>query len=132
MHDGVMSQAELLRLGWTVMFGMGVIGAMILLGASIKDRLQLGDRNGVLRAQANSTLSDGVVIMLGALAGGLAALAAWQGWQLVTLASLVALGFFYNLMILNMLRGRRAVTRSLRLTVDKLAATKAKAREMRA
>lgn len=122
------TQAELVRLGWTVMFGCATIGALYLLWAFVKDRVDLGDRNGVLRAQADSTVSDGVVILLGALAGSAAAVASWYGWQLVALASLMALGFFYTLMILNMLRGRRAVTRSLKLTVDRLEEVKAKAR----
>lgn len=123
-----MTQADLLRYGWAAMFGIGTVGASLLVLLFVKDRVDLGDRNGVLRAQANSTISDGVLLWMGAVAGAVAAWAAFNAYQVLALTGIVLLGFFYNVLILNMLRGRRSVTRAMRLTIDKLESARAKAK----
>lgn len=123
------TQAELLRYGWAAMFLIGTVGAGFLVFLFIRDRLAPWVRaDSVLRAQADSTISDGVLLLLGAVAGVAAAWAASNGYQIVALVGIVLLGFFYNVLILNMLRGRRSVTRAMRLTVDKLETARAKAK----
>lgn len=109
------------------MFVMGIVGAGLLLSLAIKDRVDLHGRNGVLRASADSTISDAVLMLLCALGGLGASLFAWWAQPVWALASLIALGLVFNVLILNMLRGRRAVTRSMRLTIDKLTDVKKRA-----
>jgi energy-converting hydrogenase Eha subunit C len=121
------TQADLLRYGWLAMFLIGIVGATFLVGLFVQDRLQPWvRRDPVLKTQADSTVTDGVLLWICAvcsLGGALAAIAAQPTAALILL---VAFGFFFNVMILNMLRGRRAVTRALRLATDKLDGLRAK------
>lgn len=122
-----MTQADLLRYGWVAMFLIGVPGAGVLVFLFIQDRFRPWVRaDHILRTQANSTISDGVLLLLGALSSLTAALAAFAGQQLIALVCLVLFGFFYNILILNMLRGRRAVTNAMKINLDKLEAQRAK------
>lgn len=122
-----MTQADLLRYGWAAMFLIGTVGATSLVVLFVQDRLQPWvRRDAVLQTQADSTITDGVLIWLCAACSLGAAFAAMAGQGTTALILLVAFGFFFNVMILNMLRGRRAVTRSIRLTTDKLDEMRAK------
>jgi cytochrome c oxidase assembly factor CtaG len=119
--------ADLLRDGWAAMFLIGTVGATFLVGLFVQDRFQPWvRRDPVLKTQADATITDGVIIWLCAVGGLIAAFAAMATQTNLALILLVLFGFFFNVLILNMLRGRRAVTRAMRLATDKLEEMRAK------
>jgi hypothetical protein len=121
------TQAELLRYSWLAMFMIGCVGATFLVGLFVQDRLQPWvRRDPVLKTQADSTVTDGVLLWICAAFGLGAALAAVAAQTNLALILLVLFGFFFNVLVLNMLRGRRSVTRAMRLATDKLDAMRAK------
>lgn len=115
------------------MFLIGTAGGSLLMWAFGREWWDWKGRgeNGPFLTQAASSLTDGVLIWIGALLGLGAAIAAAEGQGLVALGLLVAFGFIYNVMILNMLRGRRAVTNAIKVQGDQLKRQRARMEAMK-